>query len=536
MHDLEIYFLLIGVIILVSFLANKTKIALPILLMITGLFIGFCSNKALVSVSPEMVFLIFLPPLLFEAAFNVSWHEFKAFRKPIFFLAIGLVIFTALCVALTVHLLIPEFSLLTGLLLGAIVAPPDAVAATSVTKNLPVPKRVTTILEGESLVNDASSLILYQFALLAVTSGKLTWVNLPLNFIVMSGGGVLLGLCASFLFIYLLKKLNEATIATIISLLLPIIIYIIAEKLHISGVLAVVSCGLHLSWYASEVTSFQMRFKMKEFWEVLIFVLNGIIFILLGLQLPELTKQFDSQQLWHLIGNGLIISLVVIIARIVWVFPVSYINVSLHNRYNQEKIVLGSNFNKHLFVIAWSGMRGMVSLAIAMALPLTLLDGTILPMRNEIVLLAFVVISITLILHGLTLPLVIRKLKLAPENEELAELERKLRQQIFIDSLEYLDNELINHYPSAIIDEVKQKIVDELNYHVTDEPISKDYIAQRLRAVDDLIAFQRKLLRDLHRNYNYGSTDIIRKIETDIDVHSLLIHSKLGGNSGHNAH
>lgn len=535
MHDLEVYFLLIGVIVVVSFIANKVKVALPILLMITGLFIGFCSNQALVSVSPEMVFLIFLPPLLFEAAFGVSWHEFKAFRLPIFFLAIGLVIFTALCVAFTIHFLIPEFSLLTGLLLGAIVAPPDAVAATSITKNLPVPKRVSIILEGESLVNDASSLILYQFALLAVTSGKLSWINLPLNFVIMSGGGVLLGLCASFIFIRLLKKLEEATIVTVISLLLPLIIYILAERLHISGVLAVVSCGLHLSWYASEITSFQMRFKMKEFWGVLIFVLNGVIFILLGLQLPELTKQFAPEQLWHLIIYGLIISVVVILARIVWVFPMAHINIALHNRYSKTKVVIGRDLNKYLLIIAWSGMRGMVSLAIAMALPLTLLDGSLLPGRNEIVLLAFIVISVTLLLHGLSLPLAIRKLKLTPENEELAELERKLRQQIFIESIEYLDNELINYYPSAIIDDIKQKIVDELNYHVDDEPISKDYIEQRLRAVDNLITFQHKLLRNLHRSYKYGSTDIIRKIENDMDVHSLLIHSKLNG-SVQNSH
>lgn len=529
MHDLEVYFLLIGVIVVVSFIANKVKVALPILLMITGLFIGFCSNEALVSVSPEMVFLIFLPPLLFEAAFIVSWHEFKAFRSPIFFLAIGLVIFTALCVALTIHFLIPEFSLLTGLLLGAIVAPPDAIAATSVTKSLPVPKHISVILEGESLVNDASSLILYQFALLAITSGKLNWINLPLNFIVMAGGGVLLGLCASLIFIYLLKKLSEATIVTVISLLLPLIVYITAEKLHISGVLAVVSCGLHLSWYVSEITSFQIRFKLKEFWDVLIFVLNGIIFILLGLQLPELTKQFAPEQLWHLIIYGLIISLVVIFARIIWVFPMAHINIALHNKYSKTKIVVSRDLNKYLFIIAWSGMRGMVSLAIAMALPLTLFDGTLLPERNEIVLLAFIVISVTLLLHGLSLPLIIKKLKLIPDYDERAELERKFRQQLLIESLEYLDNELINSYPSTIIDDIKQKIVDELNYHVIEESITKEYIEQRLHAIEELIAFQHKLLRDLHRSYDYGSTDIIRKIENDIDVHSLLIHSKLNG-------
>lgn len=525
MHQLEIVFLLMGLIIAGNLFAIKIKLPLPIVLTITGLLIGIFSYHTLIEVDPEVVFLIFLPPLLFEAAHNVSWQEFKEFKKPILILAIGLVIFTALCVAGISTYLIPNMSIMAGLLLGAIVAPPDAVAATSATKGLNIPKHITTILEGESLVNDASSLILYQFTLLALLSGKVSLIQLPLGFIIMSGGGVLLGLILALILTKLLRKIKDPTTITVISILFPMVIYIVAEELHISGVLAVVSSGLYLSWYSFSLVNFQTRFKMKEFWEVLTFILNGMIFILIGLQLPSLVKQFNNHQLFLIIMDGIIISLVVVFARILWIFPMALINIHQHNKKNSTKIPTNRNTFKQIFILSWAGMRGMVSLAIALALPLTMKDGSMFPYRNEIILIAFTVITVTLLLHGLTLPLIVKCFQIEHDTNSNKETEKDLRHDILSQSITYIDNEMSSNYPADTILELKKKVSTELKYRTAKDSNILEQEQILLEALRELIEFQQELLIDIQKNNNYP-TEILRKIEEDIDILSLVINNK----------
>lgn len=525
MHQLEILFLLMSVIIAVNLLAIRIKLPLPIVLTLTGLLIGIFSNHALIEIDPEVVFLIFLPPLLFEAAHSVSWQEFKEFRKTILMLAIGLVIFTALCVAGISTYLIPDMSIMAGLLLGAIVAPPDAVAATSATKGLNIPKHITTILEGESLVNDASSLILYQFTLLALLSGKVSLIHLPLSFIIISGGGVLLGLIFAMVLTKILRKIKDPTTITVISLLFPMVIYIVAEELHISGVLAVVSSGLYLSWYSFSLINFQTRFKMKEFWDVVTFILNGMIFILIGLQLPSLVKEFNNHQLFLIIVDGVIISLVVILARIIWIFPMALINIYHYNKKSHEKIIIDKNTIKQIFVLSWAGMRGMVSLAIALALPLTITNGSAFPYRNEIILIAFTVITVTLLLHGLTLPMILKKFRIKHDLSASINTEKELRHDILNKSISYIENEMNNNYPPNILQELKKKVADELKFRTSKDDNAREEEQLLLSAIKELINFQQELLVDIQKSNNH-STEILRRIEEDIDVLNLAINHK----------
>ena len=525
MHQLEIVFLLMGLIIAANLFAIKIKLPLPIVLTMTGLLIGIFSQHALIEVDPEVVFLIFLPPLLFEAAHNVSWQEFKEFRKTILILAIGLVTFTALCVAGISTYLIPNMSLMAGLLLGAIVAPPDAVAATSATRGLNIPKHITTILEGESLVNDASSLILYQFTLLALLSGKVSLIRLPLSFIIVSGGGVLLGLIFAIVLTKIIRRVKDPTTITVISILFPMVIYIIAEELHISGVLAVVSSGLYLSWYSFSLINFQTRFKMKEFWEVLTFILNGMIFILIGLQLPSLVKQFNQHQLFLIIIDGIIVSLVVILARIIWIFPMAFINIYHYNKKHSPKIPIDKNTLKQIFILSWAGMRGMVSLAIALALPLTMADGTAFPYRNEIVLIAFTVITVTLLLHGLTLPFLIKSFRIKHDTSSVKNTEKELRHDILSQSIQYIEDKMNNNYPIDILLDLKKRINTELKYRVARDNDTLEQEQLLLEGLRELINFQQDLLIDIQKNNSYP-IEILRKIEEDIDILSLAINHK----------
>lgn len=525
MHQLEIIFLLLGVVIIANLLAIKIKFPLPIVLTFTGLLIGVFSTHTLIEIDPEVIFLIFLPPLLFEAAHNISWQQFKEFKKPILILAIGLVIFTALCVAGISVYLIPGMSLMAGLLLGAIVAPPDAIAATSATRGLNIPKHIITILEGESLVNDASSLILYQFTLLALLSGKVSLIRLPLSFIIISGGGVLLGLIFAIVLTKIIRRVKDPTTITVISILFPMVIYIVAEELHISGVLAVVSSGLYLSWYSFSLINFQTRFKMKEFWEVLTFILNGMIFILIGLQLPSLVKQFNHHQLFLIVADGIIISFVVIFARILWIFPMAFINIYNHNKKLLPKIPIDKNTLKQIFVLSWAGMRGMVSLAIALALPLTMTDGTAFPYRNEIVLIAFTVITVTLLLHGLTLPSIIKKFKIRHDTSSDKDTEKKLRHEILLKSIEYIETEMSDNFPIEIIEILKKRVSEELNYRTTKNKTILEKEQLLFEAMKTVITFQQENLIKLQQS-NVYSTEILRKIEEDIDVLNLAINHK----------
>ncbi|MBC7423083.1 MAG: cation:proton antiporter, partial [Ferruginibacter sp.] len=295
MESFQIVIFIMAILIGLSAFADKLKLPYPILLVGVGLVIGFAPVVPDLALNPEIVFLIFLPPLLYDAAFKTSWHEFKTAIRPISTLAITLVFFTTITVAIAAHYFIPGFSWPLSFVLGAIVSPPDAVAATGIIKGLGLNKKVVTILEGESLVNDASALIAYRYAVAAVTTGVFVFWKAGLEFLWVAGGGIIAGIVIGYLFIIVHKKITHNSIVeTSLTLLAPYIAYLSAEHIHVSGVLAVVCAGLMVTWRAPEIFSYQTRMRTRAVWDTVIFLLNGIIFILIGLQLPVILKEIKG--------------------------------------------------------------------------------------------------------------------------------------------------------------------------------------------------------------------------------------------------
>ena len=303
MNNFEIVIFIMTILIVLSAFTDKIKLPFPILLVGVGLVIGFVPFLPNLALNPDIVFLIFLPPILFDAAFKTSWLDFKKEIKPISTLAITLVFFTTTIVAVAAHYLIPGFSWPLAFVLGAIISPPDAVAATSITKGLGLNRKVITIIEGESLVNDASALIAYRYAVAATISGTFVLWEAGLQFLLVSLGGIAVGLAIGYAMVFAHKKISEnAVVETCLSLLTPFIAYLLAERIHTSGVLAVVTAGLLISWRAREVFSFQTRLQTNVVWNTVIFLMNGLVFILIGLQLPEIVKSFEGDGLYKIIG------------------------------------------------------------------------------------------------------------------------------------------------------------------------------------------------------------------------------------------
>jgi CPA1 family monovalent cation:H+ antiporter len=419
-------------------LSKKINISYPILLVLAGLAIGFVPGMPHVELEPDIVFLIFLPPILYAAAWNTSWKDFWENKRPITLLSFGLVFFTSIAIAFLTNAIIPDFPLAYGFLLGGIISPPDAVAATSVLQELRIPKRIVTILEGESLINDASSLIVFRFALAAILTGSFSIGQATGSFFMVAGFGVIIGVVIAFIIFWVHKLLpTDSNTDTAITLISPYIMYLVAEQFHFSGVMAVVSGGLFLTYRSHKIFSYETRMQSYAVWGTLIYLLNGLVFILIGLQLPSIVEGLESGTLLSAIIYGIIISVVTIIIRIIWVFPGAYIPRMLFASIRKKE---PRPSPKTIFLVAWSGMRGVVSLASALAIPLTLSDGTAFPHRNLLLIITFIVILITLVCQGLTLPWLIRKLGLEENNSEAdQELDLAIRLQLSDAVLGYLN-------------------------------------------------------------------------------------------------
>src|SRR6185437_9656895 len=322
----EIFVGLLLAVAVLALLARKLHIPYPILFVIGGLFLGLIPKLPKVRLDPELVFLFFLPPLLFPAALFTSWRDFRANLRPISLLAIGLVLFTTVAVALLAHYFM-DLPLAAGFVLGAIISPPDAIAATAIADRLKVPRRIVTILEGESLVNDATALVAFRFAVVAVVTGSFSLAHAAGQFLVVGGGGIILGLAVGWLAEQFHKRVDDAPIEITVSLLTPFAAYLSAERLGVSGVLAVVTAGLYLGWLMPEILTFRTRLHGGPVWEMVEFLLNGFVFILIGLQLPAVLRALSGnpipirQFVWY----ALLISLAVILIRILWVFPATYL-------------------------------------------------------------------------------------------------------------------------------------------------------------------------------------------------------------------
>jgi len=411
MENYSIIIFILAIMIGLSAIADRIKIPYPVLLIIAGIAVGFIPSLPPIDINPEIIFLIFLPPLLYDAAFNISFKDFKTNINTISTLAISLVFITALGIGVTAHYLIPGMSWPLSFVLGAILSATDAVAAMSITKGLGLSHKTNTILEGESLVNDASALVAYRFAVAAVTGTAFVFWKASLEFAVLMAGGFLVGMIMAKILAFIIKRIQQNSLATIsFMLLMPFVTYLIAEEVHVSGVIAVVMLGLGISRFSNQVFPEKLRNQSKNIWDIIIFLLNGLIFILIGLQFPYIYKSFESSDIVAYIGYSFVITIVALLLRIINVFLQKR---NLQNAFNKGNKRVSEDALldfKNSLIISWSGMRGIVSLAIAIGLPITLKNGTAFPQRNAIIFISIVVVLFTLIGQGLTLPWLVKRL------------------------------------------------------------------------------------------------------------------------------
>jgi CPA1 family monovalent cation:H+ antiporter len=416
MHVIELVLSLFVAVAALAYFASRVKVPYPIFLVVGGLALGFIPNLPRVTLDPDVVFVLFLPPILYHAGIMTSWRDFKANRREIGLLAFGLVLFTTALVAVAAHYLM-GMSWATGFVLGAVVSPPDAVAATAIMSRMRIPKRIITILEGESLVNDATALVAYQLAVLAVARGQFSMADGVLRFVWVSVGGVAVGLLAGLAIAWVRPRLRDDGIEGLVSLLTPYVAYLPAERLGVSGVLAAVVAGIYMSRRLPQIMASHTRLRLYAVWDALIFLLNGLVFILIGLQLPLVLGHLHATQMAHLVRHALLICLIVIVLRIGWVFVATYWPRRLFKSMRAE--VPAPPQRGSVFIVAWTGLRGIVSLAAALALPLMLADNvTPFPDRDLIIFVTFAVILVTLVVQGLSLPLIIKVLKLSDDGSE----------------------------------------------------------------------------------------------------------------------
>ena len=411
MENYTIVIFILALMIGLSAVADKIKLPYPILLISAGIAIGFIPELPNIEINPEIIFLIFLPPLLYDAAFNISFAEFKTNINTIGTLAISLVFLTATAIAVAAKYLIPGMSWPLAFVLGSILSATDAVAAMSITKGLGLSKKTNTILEGESLLNDASALVAYRFAVAAVTGTAFVIWEATIAFAFLLAGGFAVGFLMGKILAFILGRVQDNIAVTIsFMLLMPFVTYLIAEELHVSGVIAVVILGLGISRFSNKIFPESLKMQSKSIWDIIIFLLNGLIFIFIGLQFPYVMSRIDENQLLPLVGYAFIITIVALLLRMSRVFLQQF---SLKKNFKHKKRKVSEqallDFKSSL-IISWSGMRGIVSLAIAIGLPMTLSDGTPFPLRDTIIFISVVVVLFTLIGQGLTLPWIVRKL------------------------------------------------------------------------------------------------------------------------------
>ena len=522
LHQLEtIILLLIAVLALAAF-ARKLVVPYPILLVIGGLVLGLIPGVPAFRLDPDIVFLVFLPPILWAAAYFTSWRDFRSNLRPITLLAVGLVLATTAAVAAVAHIMLPGLGWAGAIALGAIVSPPDAVSATAIAKRLGLPYRVVTILEGESLVNDATTLILYRAAVMAAVSGTFIFSDTVLDFFIAAGVGVVVGLSVGVAARWALKLMKDSFSEIAVTLLSPYIAWVLAEQVHASGVLACVAGGLYLRQHFSAAVAPTTRIQARAVWDFLVFVLNGVIFILIGLQLGALREAVPSGMFAPLMLTGTLVSVTAIAVRMIWVPLAAWIprlfSPALRARDPMPHWYV-------LFIIGWTGMRGIVSLAAALALLLTTVAGVPFPFRAEIILITFSVILATLVVQGLSLAPLIRVLKLK-EDGTLEREEMQAREHAATAALVRLDEVASEGWPHP-------EHLDQMRVHYGDrvQRYTKDGTAPECTA--EAIEIFRRLRHETLtaerlavirlRNDGVISDDVLHRLEHELDVEALQL-------------
>ena len=518
LHQLEIIILLLAVVLLLTTVAQKLVVPYPILLVIGGLILGLIPGIPTVTLSPDLVFLVFLPPILWAAAYFTSWREFKENLRPISWLAVGLVLATTAAVAAVARAVLPGLGWAEAIALGAIVSPPDAVSATAIGKRLRIPRRVVTILEGESLVNDATALVLYR----AAVGGSFALGGTLLQFVLAAVGGVAIGIVVGMISRWALCATTDSFTEIAITLLAPYVAWVLGEVMHVSAVLACVAGGLHVRQHFSAVVAPVTRLQARAVWDLLIFVLNGFIFILIGLQLGALRTAIPSDRFGAVLVACALVSLTAIVVRLLWVPAAAALPRLLSAKLRARDPLPPW---PHIFVTSWTGMRGIVTLAAALALPMTTASGAPFPFRAEIIVISFAVILATLVLQGLSLTPIIRALHLEEDRGLLEREEMLAREQAASAALGRLDG-LVGE------DSVRVEQVERLRVHYSRQlqrfagsgPVDADCsheAGEQFRQLrHDTLTAERLTLIQL-RNDGTISDEVLHRLEHELDVEAL---------------
>ncbi|MBI3506967.1 MAG: Na+/H+ antiporter [Proteobacteria bacterium] len=517
---LEVVLAMLVVAILLARFSDTLRVPYAVLLVVGGMALAFVPGSPELALDPQVTMALFLPPLLFTSAYLTSWRDFRFYLRPILLLAIGLVLATTLGVGLVFKWLVPDVPWAVAFLLGAIVSPPDAVAAAAIMEKLRLPKRIVAILEGESLVNDATGLVLYKFALAAALSGTFSVAEAAGTFVVYAAGGCGLGFAVGLGAVWILKRMDDTLLQIAFSFVIPFAAFLGGEQVHVSGVLAVVVAGLVVGWHTPEFFSAQARIQGQMVWSAIVFILNALVFILIGLQLDGILMRLAGYSAGQLLWWSVAVSLAAIAIRIAWVFPNAYIPTLFRSVRERE----GVPPLAWTTIVGWTGMRGVVSLAAAMAVPLMSERNEPFPARDLVVFLAFAVIFATLVVQGTTLGPLIKWLKVGGDRN--AEIEEAMaRRKLVHAAIAEIDR-------MAELDLVALEIAPQLrrsynNRLKPDEPDQAhrelEHARKQARRVRlEVVNAERRRLLKLRREREIGD-DVLHKLMREVDLEEMRL-------------
>lgn len=543
MPAVEVVLGLLVAVAVLALVARRLHVPYPIVLVIGGLALGLVPGLPAVRLAPEVVFLVFLPPLVYAAGWFTSVRDFKANLRPVGLLSIGLVLATTVGIAVVAHTLVPSLPWAAAFALGAIVSPTDAVAASAIFGRLGAPRRTVAILEGESLVNDATGLIAYRYAVAAVVAGGFSLWAAGMQFLVSGVGGVAIGLALAWLVGQLQRRLEDPVIEITLSFLVPYGVYLAAEQARVSGVLAVAVAGIYAGWRSPETLSATTRVQALAVWGTMLFVLNGLVFVLIGLQLPGILSGLTGSSPAQLVAYAAVVSLAVIVIRFLWVFPATYLPRLVSRRLRRRDPYPGW---RNVVVVAWTGMRGVVSLAAALSLPLTVAGGAPFPGRDLILFLTFSVILATLVVQGLSLPPLMRRLGVGDDVEAARQEEAGARVQAIEAALGRLDQLALEEWTRDDgVDYMrnyygKRRLVVDAQFGRVDhehpedghqhEP-GRDHAEQHRERLDgmnrlkqEMLSAERAMVIRL-RNQGTIGDEVMHRIERDLDLEEVRLAS-----------
>jgi len=519
----ELVLLLLTTAVLLALVARRLHTPPAVAFVLGGMLLAITPGIRPLDLDPDLYMALFLPPLVQASAYFTVWREFRANLRPILLLAVGLVFFTAFSIGWLAKQLLPDVPWAVAFTLGAIISPTDTAVTTAVLARLRIPQRIVTILEGESLVNDASGLVLYRVAMVAAVTGQFNLLHAATSFVLLFAGGIAVGAACGYGVIWLFRRLHDPNLEIAASFLIAWASFLVAEAVGVSGVLATTTCGLLMGWYQHETFSAQTRMQVRAAWSVAVFALEALLFILIGLSLRRILSRFDAHAAETLVPLALMISFGVIAARLVWVFPATYLPrllvpaIRRADPYPRPSAPL---------VIGWAGMRGAVSLAAALALP-----GDF-PYRDPILLITFIVILVTLLIQGGTLGIVIRGLKLTLRvDREAAPAHAHVRAAIAAVALHVIEEHTTDPLDGAIAADMIREFRDRAGWlvrvHENAGAVRAEHAARFALRREALDASRAELLR-LHRAQEIGD-DALSVLEQELDLEEVKLRSQVAG-------